>query len=124
MQDAEASLADTELRAPWDATLAALHVREGEQVAPGHPVAELADLTTWQIETNDLTELDVMNAQEGDRVLLTFDAIPGLEMHGTVLRIKPIGQEKLGDVTYTVIVKPDEQDARLRWNMTTVVTLP
>jgi len=123
LQDAKASLADTELRAPSAAALAALHVKEGEQVTPGHPVAEIADLTTWQIETDDLTELDVPNVQEGDRVLLTFDAIPGLEMEGTVLRIKPIGQEKLGDVTYTVIVQPDEQDARLRWNMTAVVTV-
>jgi len=124
LQDAEASLADTELRAPSGATLAALHVSEGEQVLPGHPVAELADLTTWQIETDDLTELDVLHVQEGDRVLLTFDAIPGLEMQGTVLRIKPIGQEKLGDMTYTVLVQPDQQDARLSWNMTAVVTVP
>jgi HlyD family secretion protein len=57
-------------------------------------------------------------------VVLTFDAIPSLELGGTVLRIKPIGQEKLGDVTYTVIVRPDEQDPRLRWNMTAVVTIP
>jgi len=124
LQAAQAGLADTELRAPSAATLAALQVSEGEQVLPGHPLAEVADLTTWRIETDDLTELDVLNVQEGDRVLLTFDAIPGLEMQGTVLRIKPIGQEKLGDITYTVIVQPDEQDSRLRWNMTAVVTVP
>jgi len=124
LQQARASLADTELQAPFAATLAALHVKAGEQVVAGQPVAELADLTTWQIETDDLTELDVVGIQEGDRVVLTFDAIPGLELGGTVLRIKPIGQEKLGDVTYTVIVRPDEQDPRLRWNMTAVVTIP
>ncbi len=61
---------------------------------------------------------------EGDEVSLTFDAIPGLELPGQVLRIKPLGEEKLGDVTYTVIISPGEQDSRLKWGMTAVVTLP
>jgi HlyD family secretion protein len=124
LQQAQASLDDTVLRAPVAGTLAALHVKTGEQVASGHPVAELADLSEWQIETDDLTELDVINVAEGDRVVMTFDAIPGLELGGSVVRIKPIGEEKLGDITYTVIVQPDEQDPRLRWNMTAVVTIP
>ncbi len=124
LQQAQASLDDTVLRAPVGGTLAALHVKTGEQVAAGHPVAELADLSKWQIETDDLTELDVINVTEGDRVVMTFDAIPGLELGGSVVRIKPIGEEKLGDITYTVIVQPDEQDPRLRWNMTAVVTIP
>jgi hypothetical protein len=41
-----------------------------------------------------------------------------------VVRIKSIGQEKLGDITYTVVVRLDDQDPRLRWNMTAVVTVP
>jgi HlyD family secretion protein len=41
-----------------------------------------------------------------------------------VVRIKPIGEEKLGDITYTIIVQPNEQDPRLRWNMTAMVTIP
>jgi HlyD family secretion protein len=124
LQQTQASLADTELRAPFAGTLAALEVKEGEQVAAGVPVAQLADLTTWQIETDDLTELDIAHIQEGERVTLTFDAIKGLELTGTVVRIKPLGEEKLGDITYTVVVRPDQQDPRLRWKMTAVVTIP
>jgi hypothetical protein len=71
-----------------------------------------------------LTELDVINVQEGERVRLTFDAIKGIELAGTVVRIKPLGEEKLGDITYTVVVRLDEQDPRLRWKMTAVVTMP
>jgi HlyD family secretion protein len=41
-----------------------------------------------------------------------------------VVRVKPIGEEKRGDVAYTVIVQPDERDSRLRWKMTAVVTIP
>ena len=38
-------------------------------------------------------------------------------------RIKEIGENKMGDITYTVIVIPDEQDDRLRWNMTATVVI-
>jgi HlyD family secretion protein len=124
LQQAQASLADTELRAPFAGTLAVLNVKAGEQVGAGMPVAQLADLSTWQIETDDLTELDVVSVHEGDRVTLTFDAIQDLELGGTVVRIKPLGEEKRGDITYTVIIRPDEQDPRLRWKMTAVATIP
>ena len=124
LQQAQASLADTELRAPFAGTVARLDVKAGEQVVAGQPVVELADLSRWQIETDDLTELDIVRVQPGDRVRLTFDAIEGLELPGTIVRIKSIGEEKRGDVTYTVIVEPDEQDPRLRWNMTALVTIP
>jgi HlyD family secretion protein len=124
LQQIRASLADTELRAPFAGTLAALHVKAGEQVVAGMPVAELADLTSWQVETDDLTELDIVQVQEGDPALVTFDAIGDLALEGNVLRVKPIGQEKLGDITYTVVVGLAEQDPRLRWNMTAVVTIP
>lgn len=124
LQQAQASLVDTELRAPFSGTVAVMHVKEGEQVGGGMPVVQLADLTTWQVETDDLTELDIVNVQEGDRATLTFDAIEDLELTGVVARIKPLGEEKRGDITYTVIIRPDEQDPRLRWKMTAVATIP
>jgi len=124
LQQAEASLADTELRAPFAGTLALLYVKVGELAAAGAPVAALADLSSWQIETDDLTELDIVGVEEGDEVSLTFDAVPGLELPGRVLRVKPLGEEKLGDVTYTIVIIPQEQDPRLKWRMTAVVTLP
>ena len=55
-----------------------------------------------------------------------FDAGPlaGYPVSDVVVRIKSIGEEKRGDVTYTVVIEPDEQDPRLRWNMTALVTIP
>ncbi len=120
---AEAALAETELRAPFDGTVAFLDVRVGEQVTAGAVIVQLADLTRWQIETSDLTEIGIVDVAEGDRADLTFDAIDDLDMAGTVTRIRPIGENKQGDVVYTVIIEPDRQDERLRWNMTAVVRI-
>jgi HlyD family secretion protein len=101
--------------------IATLNAALGEQVAPSLPVVQLADTTAFEIETSDLTELDVVNVRPGDPVLLTFDAIPDLELAGTVSRVRPIGQDNRGDTVYTVVIAPDRQDERLLWNMTAVV---
>ncbi|MGB0389903.1 MAG: multidrug transporter, partial [Ardenticatenaceae bacterium] len=55
--------------------------------------------------------------------LITFDALPELEMKGTVARIRPIGENKQGDITYTVIVTPANQEQQLRWNMTATTVI-
>ena len=120
-QQALVSLADTELRAPFAGTLAAIQVRQGEQVSAGTPVAEIGDLTAWQVETDDLSELDIVRIKPGQIVNVAFDALPGLELRGTVERVQPKGEKKLGDMTYTVVVRLDDPGARLLWNMTAVV---
>jgi HlyD family secretion protein len=123
LEKAQVALDETELRAPFAGTVASLDLKVGEQVAAGTPIVRLADLSTWQIETDDLTELGVVGISQGDPAKITFDAIPDLELSGKVTRVKIIGENKRGDMTYTVIVTPDQQDARLRWNMTASVSI-
>lgn len=115
---------DTELRAPFAGVIAGLNVAAGEQAAAGATVVRLADLSVWQIETEDLTEFDVVGVQSGDAVELAFDALPDLKLTGTVVRIRPIGEDNRGDIVYTLLIDPAEQDSRLLWNMTAVVRLP
>ena len=121
LQQALVGLSNTELRAPFPGVIATLNAALGEQVAPSQPVVQLADTTAFEIETSDLTELDVVNVRPGAPVLLTFDAIPDLELPGTVSRVRPIGQDNRGDTVYTVVISPKQQDDRLLWNMTAVV---
>ena len=116
-------LADTELRAPFAGSIASLSLKLGEQVTAGTPVVQLADLSNWEIHTEDLTELSVVNVTVGQAVSVTFDALPDLTLPGIVARIKPLGENKQGDITYTVIIEPQASDPRLRWNMTAVATL-
>ncbi len=110
------------MRAPFAGTLAELNVRQGEQLAPAAPFAQLANLGKWQIETSDLTELSVAKLAVGDTVGLTFDALPGVEMTGKVVRIGDVGENNKGDISYTVVIEPQGETAGLRWNMTTAVT--
>ena len=120
---AKGALADTELRAPFDGTLVMQNVKAGVPVPAGTLAARIADLSAWQIETTDLTELNIASVQEGLPATMTFDALPGLELSGHVSRIKPFGDSRQGDIVYTVVVAPDQRDARLRWNMTAKVAI-
>lgn len=123
LQQALVALGDLELRAPFTGTVAALNIEVGEQASPGTTLVQLADLSTWAVETEDLTELDVVGITPGGQVALTFDAIPDLEISGTVQRVRPIGEDNRGDIVYTVVIEPTQQDPRFLWNMTTVVTM-
>jgi HlyD family secretion protein len=58
----------------------------------------------------------------GQAVKVTFDAIPGLTLDGKVLRIQSLGVNKQGDITYKVVIQLNQQDERLKWNMTALVT--
>ena len=115
---AKLAVEHTLLRAPFKGLVAGIDLREGETITPNAPVAQIADTAAWQIETTDLTELSVAQVHEGAPVALTFDALPGVELPGRVLRVKGLGENHQGDIVYRVIVIPDKFDARLRWNMT------
>ena len=116
-------LEDTELRAPFGGTIASLDLEAGEQVSAGVPVVSLADQSEWLIETDDLTEINVVFVNEGDRARISVDALPDLDLEGTVVRIKPLGENKQGDITYTATIIPDSYIDSLRWNMSASVTI-
>jgi HlyD family secretion protein len=120
---AQVTLSETELRAPFAGVVAALNLKAGEYVAPGAPVVQVADLETWQLETTDLTELNIARVREDSQAAVTFDAIPDLELLGRVSHIRALGENKQGDITYTITIKLDRQDPRLRWNMTATVAM-
>jgi multidrug efflux pump subunit AcrA (membrane-fusion protein) len=119
---AEAALEKLELEAPFSGTVGELYVHEGEWISPGQPVALLADLSTLKVETTDLNEIDVAQIAIGDRAILTFDAFPELETHGTVTWIAVKASEGAG-VNYRVEIAFDEIPEEVRWGMTAFVDI-
>jgi len=118
LASAKTAVADTELHAPIAGTIAKLDVKPGEMAAPGLPIGIMADFTGWQIVTDDLTEIKVPGVKEGQPVVVTFDALPELQLKGAVDSIGTLFQTNSGDIVYPVKVKLIEVDPRLRWGMT------
>lgn len=121
---AEAGLKNLELRAPFAGRVISVDLRRGEFVAPGAVAITVADVSTWQIETTDLNETDVVRVKVGDSAIITLDAIPGLELAGKVIRVSPLGKNYQGEIVYTVVIQLDQPNDQLRWNMTAMVKIP
>jgi multidrug efflux pump subunit AcrA (membrane-fusion protein) len=116
---AQRGLENSALTAPLSATVVSVaDLLPGEIVNPGAVVVKLADLSGWLAETRDLTELDVVDVEIGQDVTVTPDALPDLQLSGTVESIDQVYTERSGDVLYTVTVRLNESDPRLRWGMT------
>jgi HlyD family secretion protein len=123
LEQARLQMDDAILRAPFAGQIAAIDAHVGERVVPGEVLVRLADTNSWRIETEDLTELDVVGIELGDPALVSFDAIRDLLLEGRVSSIRSFGESRLGDITYRVTIELDKEDARLRWNMTAAVEI-
>ncbi|NMC31832.1 MAG: efflux RND transporter periplasmic adaptor subunit [Veillonellaceae bacterium] len=121
--EAERLLDKTELRAPMAGTVSFLDVKVGEHALLGAVLVRIADESAWVVRSDDLTELVIARVKIGNSVVLTFDGIPGLEIPGKVAMIRPYGEKKRGDITYTVTIAPDRWDDRLRWMMTAQIAI-
>jgi len=120
----EVELTKTQLTAPFDGVVGLMNLDTGEMVSPGTPVMFVGDTSRWQIETDDLTEIDIVNVKEGAAVTISVDALPGEEFEGVVSRITPKSVTKAGDVTFTVLIDVTSGDtSALRWGMTTFVDI-
>jgi HlyD family secretion protein len=119
---AQAALDKNELRAPFAGTLATLSLKVGEQVGPGQAVMTLADFSGWMVETDNLTEIEVVKITSGQGVDIVLDALPDTTLRGQVVSIRDVFEEKRGDVTYTVKITMTDAHPQMRWGMTAQVT--
>lgn len=119
---AESALSDLDLVAVIDGIVVELDLTPGEQVSPGRPVVTLADFSRWYVETDNLTEIEVVDVSLDQVVEIVPDALPSITLGGVVESISDTFEEKRGDITYTTRILVDEIDPRLRWGMTVVVS--
>jgi len=120
---AQHALDDLDLHAPFGGLVADVKPLEpGGLISAGQAVVVLEDTSAWYVETTDLTELDVVNVQVGDKVTVKFDALPEASIQGSVERIAQLYTEKSGDILYEVRVRCENPPDGLRWGMTAVVS--
>jgi multidrug resistance efflux pump len=118
LTSAQANTASLELHAPAAGTVVGLNLKAGQVVSAGLPVMTIADLNTWVVKTDDLTEIEVVSVTPGEAVSIVLDALPDAPLNGTVSEIATRFEDRRGDVTYTVTISLSEVPANLRWGMT------
>ena len=126
---AQAALDNLELKAPFTGKVVDINVVSNEQVGTNNWAILVADESAWYVETDDLTELDVVKVALDQKATIVADALPDVEMTGKVTEISDVFSQKGGDITYKVRILLETGaggaiDPRLRWGMTVEVTFP
>jgi multidrug resistance efflux pump len=121
---AQAALDNYDLKAPFDCTVMDINVSQNQMVGPETWAVVIADTSQWYVDTSDLNELDVVKVSVGEKVDITADALPGVNFTGVVDEIGQTPKNQGTDVLYTVHIRLDKADPRLRWGMTMEVTFP
>ena len=116
LAQAQQNLDNYTIRSPISGTLANLSLHVGDTVSSGTSAAVV--ITTQQVADLSLNEIDAAKVSAGQKVTLTFDAIPDLTLTGTVGNVSALGTVTQGVVSYGVQIAFDTQDARIKAGMT------
>ena len=119
--DAQEKLADYTVRAPFDGVAAKVNIKKGDSLSSSGSVATL--VTAQQIAQISLNEVDVAKIKAGNKVTITFDAVPDLQITGGVAEIDTLGTISQGVVTYNVKIVFDTQDERVKPGMSASATI-
>ena len=122
LDTAYAELSQTELVAPFAATVVSVSVKPGEFVQAGQVVLVLAKLDNLRVETTDLSELNVASVKIGQAATVHVDALDK-EISGVVTAISPISDKIGGDVVFKVTIELNEQPRELLWGMSADVEI-
>lgn len=110
------------LTAPFDGTIVAVDVAPSETVVPGRTVIEMGDLSSYVIETTDLSERDVTRVRIGQPASVFIDALDR-EFSGKVKDVALISTTIGGDVVYKVTLELDDRPEGLLWGMSADVAI-
>ncbi len=115
--------------APQDGTITTLNIKNGDSVgstsnstSASSAILTIDNLSTLKAKIS-LNEVDAIAAKAGQKVSLTFDAVEDLTLTGKLDTINVTVTVTQGVVTYDATVTLDNQDARLRPQMTTTATI-
>lgn len=111
-----ANAAQSALTAPFDGVIVEVNIAPAEIVTPGQVVIVLGDLSHFQIETTDLSELDVTKIQIGQPATVFIAALDA-NFTAKVSAVDRIGATLGGEVVFTVTLDFDDQPDNLRWGM-------
>lgn len=117
---AQASLDTAVISAPFDGTITAVEVIEGDLVAPNTLAFRIDDLDNLLVDIN-VSEVDINQIEIGQPVKLSFDAIQGNEYQGEVIEVSPVGIQQQGLVSFEVTIKLLDADQEVRPGLTAAV---
>jgi len=111
--------AKRQVRAPIDGTVNAVNIKNGDDLSrlSNNSSSEapiiIGDLKTLKAQV-EVNEVDIPSIALGQKVMMTYSAIDGLSVSGTVEKMDALGTITSGVVNYNVTIGFDTVDSRLR----------
>ena len=119
--NAEQTLADYTVTAPFSGTVAAVSIQQYETIGTGTTVATMvSDNQNVNISVN---EVDAAKLAVGQKATITFDALPDVSIAGTVSSVNTIGTVSQGVVSYAAVVTFDTPNASVKPGMSATVDI-
>jgi HlyD family secretion protein len=119
LDQAKRELAKTILVAPFAGVITQINAKSGEP-AQGTAIV-IADLSSLYVDIR-VDESDISEIAKGQKVDLTVDALPGVQITGSVDRVYPIADATASVITYPVHVVIDKTTQPIRAGMTANAT--
>ncbi len=111
------NLSEAKIISPIDGVVAKVYQNPGDLSSVSQSTALITIVTNNQLATVDLNEVDAAKVKAGQKASLTFSAIDGLEITGSVVEMDGVGTVTQGVVTYSVQIALDTQDGRIKPEM-------
>jgi len=126
LKKAKTNLSYADIYAPIDGVVLSRAIDEGQTVAASFSTPTLftiaQDLKEMQVEA-DVDEADIGEVRDGQRVSFTVDAYQGQEFEGTVTQVRLDPTVTSNVVTYTVVIKADNPDLKLKPGLTATISI-
>ena len=126
LQSARTNLGYANIYSPIDGVVLSKDIDEGQTVAASYSTPTLftiaQDLKEMQVEA-DVDEADIGQVIEGQRVEFTVDAYIGETFQGEVTQVRLDPTVTSNVVTYTVVIKADNPDLKLKPGLTATISI-
>ncbi|GGG47918.1 efflux RND transporter periplasmic adaptor subunit [Bizionia arctica] len=126
LQSAKTNLGYANIYSPIDGVVLSRAIDEGQTVAASLSTPTLftiaQDLKEMQVEA-DVDEADIGQVKEGQRVEFTVDAYIGETFQGEVTQVRLDPTVTSNVVTYTVVIKADNPDLKLKPGLTATISI-
>lgn len=126
LQQARTNLSYANIYSPIDGVVLSRAIDEGQTVAASLSTPTLftiaQDLKEMQVEA-DVDEADIGQVKDGQRVTFTVDAYLGETFEGVVTQVRLDPTVTSNVVTYTVVIKADNPDLKLKPGLTATISI-
>ncbi|HVM58740.1 MAG TPA: efflux RND transporter periplasmic adaptor subunit, partial [Candidatus Paceibacterota bacterium] len=108
---AQKNLSNYYVRAPFSGTVASVPVQLYDNASSGTTVATL--VTPEKTVDISVNEIDASKIAVGQKATITFDALPDVQVAGTVASVDTLGTASQGVVSYDAVIAFDTDNAQV-----------